>query len=94
MLLVVGPELLGRAFPLRQGSYVLGRAKDADLQLQLETISRRHALVTVSGEEVIIEDLQSRYGTFVNGKRIESVAIAIGARIVIGGLTLKLVVDS
>jgi adenylate cyclase len=89
---VVGPEYLGNVFRLGEGSHLLGRSPDADVRLPLETISRKHALFVVAGNTVTIEDLGSRSGTFINGKRIESRAdLAPGARIVVGGLTLKLV---
>lgn len=90
-IIVVGPEDSGRTFDLHDGRYLLGRAPDADLRFSLETISRRHALFVVQGDHITIEDLGSRIGTFVNGKRVTSCSLPIGARIVIGGVTMKLV---
>ena len=90
-IIVVGPEDSGRTFDLRDGRHLLGRAPEADLRFSLETISRRHALFVVDGDHITIEDLGSRIGTFVNGKRVTSCSLPIGARIVIGGLTMKLV---
>ncbi len=90
-LIVVGPEDSGRTFHLADGRHLLGRAPEAELRFSLETISRRHALFSVDGEHVTITDLDSRVGTFVNGRRVTSCALPPGARIVVGGLTLKLV---
>jgi len=91
-LVVVGPEYMGRTFDLGEGRHVLGRAPESDLRFFVETVSRRHALFVVQGDQVTVEDLGSRVGTFVNGRRIEtSCSLPPGARIVIGGITMKLV---
>ncbi|MBK9260406.1 MAG: FHA domain-containing protein [Polyangiaceae bacterium] len=89
-IIVVGPEDSGRTFELVDGRYLLGRAPEADIRLSLETISRRHALIVVQGDQVTIEDLGSRVGTFVNGRRVTSCSLPAGARIVCGGITMKL----
>ena len=90
-IVVVGPEDGGRTFDLRNGQHVLGRGPEADLRFSLETISRRHALFVVQDDQITIEDLGSRVGTFVNGRRITSCSLPMGARIVIGGVTMRLV---
>lgn len=91
-LIVVGPEESGRKFILTEGRHLLGRAPEADLRLSLETVSRRHAIFVVQGDHVTIEDLGSRVGTFVNGRRVVTpCGVPVGARIVIGGITMKLV---
>ncbi len=90
-IIVVGPEDAGRTFKLENGQYVLGRGPEADFRFSLETISRRHALFVVQGDRITIEDLGSRVGTLVNGRRITSCSLPMCARIVIGGLTMKLV---
>jgi EmrB/QacA subfamily drug resistance transporter len=51
-------------------STVLGRDDSADVALADEEISRRHLRVVVSRERVVLEDLGSSNGTFVNGARI------------------------
>jgi len=48
----------------------VGRAADADLVLADELVSRRHARVSHSGADAVVEDLGSRNGTFVNGNQI------------------------
>lgn len=91
-LVVVGPEYMGRTFNLSEGRHVVGRAAESDVRILVETVSRRHALFVVQGDQVTVEDLGSRIGTFVNGRRIEtSCSLPPGARIVIGGITMKLV---
>lgn len=62
-------EQFGRSFPLH-ASLTIGRADDAGLRIPLESISRLHARLTPAGDEVLLEDLGSSNGTWLNGKRI------------------------
>lgn len=62
-------EQFGRSFPLH-ASLTIGRADEAGLRIPLESISRLHARLTPAGDEVLLEDLGSANGTWLNGKRI------------------------
>jgi DNA-binding winged helix-turn-helix (wHTH) protein len=61
-----------REIQLNEGQNVLGRDRDAVVWLDSSTVSRRHARIVISGRQALIEDLGSRNGTFVGGRRIES----------------------
>ncbi|QIL20155.1 FHA domain-containing protein [Thermomonas sp. HDW16] len=62
-------EQFGRSFPLH-ASLNVGRADDAGLRIPLDSISRLHARLTPAGDEVLLEDMGSANGTWLNGKRI------------------------
>ena len=49
---------------------VIGRGEQADLLLADITVSRRHASVRQDGHTVVVTDLESANGTYVNGKRV------------------------
>jgi DNA-binding winged helix-turn-helix (wHTH) protein len=49
---------------------ILGRAPDAGIRFDLPGVSRRHARISVAGEQVTLEDLQSRNGTYRAGEKI------------------------
>ena len=55
---------------LRHGDYSIGRAPDNDLQLENPTISSHHARIYTYLTASYIEDLNSKNGTFVNGKQV------------------------
>jgi hypothetical protein len=57
----------GRNFSLR-GEQVAGRDTSQAIALTDEQVSRRHARFTIAGNEVTVEDLGSRNGTYVNGQ--------------------------
>ena len=82
----------GREFPLPPDlTIVIGRVSDVDLLLLDEKVSRKHAKISTHQGQVLIEDLASRNGTFVNGARIRSVELKEGDQIAIGAATIKLV---
>ena len=69
-----------RQIPLRTGENVLGREL-----IGAPDVSRRHARINVHGDVVDIEDLGSKNGTWVGGRRIESTAtLQDGDEIILG----------
>ena len=78
----------GRA-TLTDGEHVLGRDPDLELFLDSRDISRRHARIRIIGDEATIEDLESKNGTFVAERRLETVTpLADGDSIRIGSVEL------
>lgn len=67
-------RLVVAAFPyaLQTGVSVIGRDPDVTVHIDHSSVSRRHARVSIQGDSAIVEDLDSRNGTFVNGQRVES----------------------
>jgi pSer/pThr/pTyr-binding forkhead associated (FHA) protein len=62
---MVPADVCPRRFP-----YVIGRGPDCDLQLFDPALSRRHCRLDWSEGQLFVEDLESRNGTLVNGKKI------------------------
>jgi signal transduction histidine kinase len=84
LVCVVGPDL-GRSFPLRKESVLLGRGEDADITVASTDTSRHHARITVATRDLAIEDLGSRNGTQVNGMDVKGlVPLQVGDRVQIG----------
>lgn len=73
---------------------IIGRSSSADIQLDLATVSRRHARLTLSDTGWTVTDLGSRSGTLVNGDPIEERRINPGDQIQISRYALRLVDDS
>jgi pSer/pThr/pTyr-binding forkhead associated (FHA) protein len=86
-----GPEA-GRRVELGV-EVVIGR-QDADLVLEDPEVSRRHAVLRRSGESVVIEDLDSTNGTFVEGERIRKpITVGPGDEVRVGRTTLEIEPD-
>ncbi len=86
----------GGEFPLRMDrEIVVGRSSDLDMVLVEDMVSRKHAKIAASGDQIVIQDLGSTNGTFVNGEKIKKARLKEGDRILIGTSIIKLVaVDS
>jgi DNA-binding winged helix-turn-helix (wHTH) protein len=81
----------GREIALGEGENVLGRDRDAVAWLDVYSVSRHHARITVSGEAATLEDLGSKNGTFLRGKAVERPeALRDGDEIRIGTATMTL----
>jgi DNA-binding winged helix-turn-helix (wHTH) protein len=78
-----------REIALKEGENVLGRDPDVAIFLDHKSVSRRHARLTVAGGETVLEDLESKNGTFVGGRRVEgSAPVADGDSIQLGSVPL------
>jgi pSer/pThr/pTyr-binding forkhead associated (FHA) protein len=56
---------------LRAGKLYLGRSPECELAISDPAVSRRHARLWVSAAQIVIEDLGSQNGVYVNGTRIQ-----------------------
>ena len=85
----------GGEFPLRANrEIVIGRSSDLDMVLVEDMVSRKHAKIVTSDTNVVIQDLGSTNGTFVNGEKVKKARLKEGDRILIGTSILKLVVKA
>lgn len=74
------------AVPLKHNTYIIGREEDCDIVLPSPLVSRHHAKITADDDGFVIEDLQSKAGTVINGKQITRKQLLFnGDEINIGG---------
>src|SRR5258706_694861 len=89
-LLIVDGEGKGRRIPLEKDPIVIGRSAPADVVLVDQRASRAHCRVCIALDEVIVIDLESSNGTFVDGKRVASGApLPPGSRLQSGSHVLE-----
>src|SRR5215470_17851966 len=82
----------GGEFPLRMDrEIVIGRSSDLDMVLVEDMVSRKHAKITTTTGHIVIQDMGSTNGTFVNGEKIRKSRLKEGDRILIGTSIIKLV---
>ncbi len=79
-----------RHFPLEADEILLGRHISADIRLSDPSVSRYHAVMTVSGGVWSITDLGAKGGTFVNDRRVQSARLLPGDKIRLGNAPLYL----
>jgi DNA-binding winged helix-turn-helix (wHTH) protein len=70
-----GPRLVwgDQAYPLGEGVSIVGRDPEAAVFLDAPSVSRRHARLVLQGPRVLLEDLQSKNGTSLNGEPVHGV---------------------
>jgi hypothetical protein len=87
--LVSGPHK-GRTYVIDKERTLIGRSDQCDVILEAAFASQYHATIVAHGAELLVEDLGSTNGTFVNGQRVTGrVQLAHGALIQIGSSILQ-----
>lgn len=85
----------GGEFPIEPGKeIVIGRSSGLEMVLVEEMVSRKHAKITATQNELVIEDMGSTNGTFVNGEKVKRAVLREGDRVLIGTSILKVVASA
>ncbi|HPD17166.1 MAG TPA: HD domain-containing protein [Planctomycetota bacterium] len=93
ILRVVNGQRAGQRVTVGAGETLsIGRSGESDLQLLGLGVSRFHCVVEEHADDVVVADLNSSNGTFVNGQRVKRQPLRVGDEIEIG--TIKLVVEA
>jgi two-component system, cell cycle response regulator len=88
LAVLAGPDE-GALYKLKPNAVcVVGRAQGAQVRIIDDGVSRKHARVTVRGDQVMLEDLGSRNGTFIGEERIERRRLVSEDLIRIGATTI------
>jgi two-component system cell cycle response regulator len=89
-LLVVGGELNGTIFDIKDKEVTAGRSADNTIPLEFSGISRNHFKMVQSGSSYTVEDAGSKNGTYVNNQKIETPTLLHkGDMIKLGSIALK-----
>ncbi len=87
---VMSPQDHGREFFISKKEMVIGRSQDCELKMDYQGVSRKHFKVRYVNKGITIEDLGSKFGILVNGKKATgSTSLKSGNTIQLGELTLK-----
>jgi DNA-binding winged helix-turn-helix (wHTH) protein len=79
-----------REIALEEGETVLGRDPDATAFIDHTSVSRHHARIVIAGDRVTVEDLQSKNGTFLGGRKLDAPApLNDGDELKLGSVSLK-----
>jgi adenylate cyclase len=70
--------------------YVVGRAVASDIPIFDPTISRRHAELSVTATGVVLKDLGSSNGTFINGEKVTEGRVNPGDSVTFGKVVFQL----
>ena len=79
--------------PITEETTVIGRGEDCGLRVPLQSVSRAHCELSVSGDTLSVKDLASSNGTYVNNTRINESPVSAGDRLVVGPVIFTVQVD-
>ena len=82
-------ERSGLVYAVEEPGVVLGRAEDCDITFSNLAVSRRHLEIQRSGDQCVLVDLDSRLGTYLNGRRVQRAVLEMGDQILISGILIE-----
>ena len=88
LVVIYGSEL-GKKYNLNSASLVIGRSSKCDIQIDQESISRNHSKIVNTGKSILVRDLGSTNGTYVNDEPIDEYVLRDGDLIKIGRTIFK-----
>ena len=86
----------GKEISVSSEKFLVGRSESCQLRPKSESVSRKHCIIVLEDGKVLIQDLKSRNGTFVNEKRLPSdkaKVLKAGDHLRIGKLSFELVIE-
>src|SRR5947209_11668349 len=84
----------GKEFKIPTPKCLIGRGDECHLRPQSDASSRRHCVIITTENEVIVRDLKSRNGTFVNDERVAEEAVLLNGDILrVGPLQFEMMLE-
>jgi two-component system cell cycle response regulator len=80
---------LGKKYNVDQPAMIIGRSSKSEIQVDQESVSRNHAKIINTGKSIILRDLGSTNGTYVNDELIDEYVLRDGDFIKIGRTIFK-----
>lgn len=88
LVVIYGLEL-GKKFNLTRSQMIIGRSSKADVQIDQEAVSRNHCKIINTGNAVLLRDMGSTNGTYVNDEMIDEYVLRDGDFIKVGRCIFK-----
>lgn len=89
-LVVLSEGLTGRAHELKVDKTTIGRLEDNTFQIAEQSVSSHHCEVLLKGNDVIVRDLDSTNGTYINGEKISEKVLKTGQILRLGNVEARL----
>lgn len=89
-LVLLSEGFNGRSYELKVEKTTVGRVSDNAFEIPEASVSSHHAEIILRGNDVLIRDLGSTNGTFINGEKISEAVLKPGQTLRFGTIDLKL----
>jgi pSer/pThr/pTyr-binding forkhead associated (FHA) protein len=93
-LVVLSVGMTGRTQELKVDKTTIGRVEDNTFQIAEPSVSSHHCEVLLQGTDVVIRDLNSTNGTFINGEKVTEKVIKPGQILRLGQIEMRLETDA
>jgi pSer/pThr/pTyr-binding forkhead associated (FHA) protein len=93
-LVVLSAGMTGRTQELKVDKTTIGRVDDNIFQIAEASVSSHHCEVLLRGNEVVVRDLNSTNGTYINGEKVTESVIKPGQILRLGQIEMRLETDA
>ena len=83
-------QRVGEPFSVDRTKILIGSGEKCDFRINDKSVSSVHAFLCLKGEGILIKDLYSETGIFINGKRVEEASVFAGDTLTIGTLSFAI----
>ncbi|KAF0174443.1 MAG: FHA domain containing protein [Limisphaerales bacterium] len=80
----------GRSFELKAERSTVGRLEDNNFQIPAPSVSSHHCEILLRGNDVVVKDLDSTNGTFINGEQVTEATLPVGQTVRFGSVEARL----
>lgn len=95
-LKVMAGSHAGTEIGVSSNKFLIGRSETCNLRPKSESVSRKHCILVIRDNVLLVQDLQSRNGTFVNEKRLpidKAKVLSGGDKLRVGKLEFEVVIE-
>lgn len=89
-LVLLSEGLTGRTYDLKVDRTTVGRVEDNAFEIPEASVSSHHCEILLRGKEVVVKDLNSTNGTFINGEKITEATLKPGQILRLGTVEMRL----
>ena len=89
-LVLLTEGFTGRSFELKAERSTVGRLEDNNFQIPAPSVSSHHCEILLKGNDVVVKDLDSTNGTFINGEQVTEAVLPVGQAVRFGSVEARL----
>ena len=93
-LVVLSAGMTGRTLELKVDKTTIGRVEDNTFQIAEPSVSSHHCEVLLRGSDIVVRDLNSTNGTFINGEKVSETVLKPGQVLRLGQIEMRLEPDA
>src|SRR5215510_4864200 len=89
-LVLLSAGMTGRTHELKVDKTTIGRVEDNTFQIAEPSVSSHHCEILLRGSDVVVRDLNSTNGTFINGEKVSESVLKPGQILRLGQIEMRL----